>query len=136
MRKIIVISIAIIIPTIIGYLYYAHYTSEGAPWSVQCGFHSLTGLQCPGCGGQRAIHYLLHGELLKALRYNVLFVVGLPFLLYMYWLVVETHGLKKTRCLNSFFYSSFFAKMALVVIGSFFILRNIPIEPFIYLSPP
>jgi hypothetical protein len=41
-----------------------------------CLFHKLTGLQCPGCGGLRALHHLLHGELLTALQFNALLVVG------------------------------------------------------------
>lgn len=41
-----------------------------------CLFHKLTGLQCPGCGSLRALHHLLHGELLTALQLNALLVVG------------------------------------------------------------
>jgi hypothetical protein len=42
-----------------------------------CLFHSLTGLQCPGCGGTRALHQLLHGNVGAAFRLNpLLFVVA------------------------------------------------------------
>lgn len=41
-----------------------------------CPFHALTGLQCPGCGGTRALHALLHGDVGAAVRFNpLLFVV-------------------------------------------------------------
>jgi Protein of unknown function (DUF2752) len=43
-----------------------------------CLFHQLTGLDCPGCGGQRALHQLLHGHLIAAVRLNAMFVVSLP----------------------------------------------------------
>ena len=43
-----------------------------------CLFHELTGLDCPGCGGQRAFHQLLHGHLIAAIRLNAMFVVSLP----------------------------------------------------------
>jgi len=33
-----------------------------------CLFHSLTGLNCPGCGATRAAYQLLHGHLLRALH--------------------------------------------------------------------
>ena len=35
-----------------------------------CPFHRLTGWYCPGCGGQRALHELLHGHLAAAFRLN------------------------------------------------------------------
>ena len=45
-----------------------------------CLFHSLTGLNCPGCGGTRAAYQLLHGHLLRALHDNALFVLALAVL--------------------------------------------------------
>ncbi len=43
-----------------------------------CLFHQLTGLDCPGCGAQRALHQLLHGHLIAAVRLNAMFVISLP----------------------------------------------------------
>ncbi|MGH7942778.1 MAG: DUF2752 domain-containing protein [Limisphaerales bacterium] len=45
-----------------------------------CQFHLLTGLYCPGCGATRASYQLLHGNVLRALRDNALFVLTLPAL--------------------------------------------------------
>jgi hypothetical protein len=45
-----------------------------------CLFHEWTGLDCPGCGAQRALHQLLHGNFIAALRLNAMFVVSLPLL--------------------------------------------------------
>jgi len=42
-----------------------------------CEFHELTGLNCPGCGGTRAAYQLLHGNVLRALHENALFVLAL-----------------------------------------------------------
>lgn len=41
----------------------------------RCMFHQLTGLYCPGCGSQRAIHAMLHGNWSQAWSYNAI----LPF---------------------------------------------------------
>jgi hypothetical protein len=43
-----------------------------------CVLHATTGLQCPGCGGLRATHQLLHGHLGTAWSLNPLAVLLLP----------------------------------------------------------
>ena len=43
-----------------------------------CVFHRLTGLHCPGCGATRALHALVHGDLVGALHDNAVFVLMLP----------------------------------------------------------
>lgn len=52
-----------------------------------CPFHALTGLYCPGCGGLRMTHDLLHGDLAAAVVDNVFLLVGLPAL--AAWCVVR-----------------------------------------------
>lgn len=46
-----------------------------------CPFHSLTGLQCPGCGSQRAVHHLLNFDLVSAFHQNALLVLSIPYVL-------------------------------------------------------
>ena len=48
----------------------------------QCLFHQITGLDCPGCGAQRALHALLHGHVIAALQLNAMFVLSLPLALW------------------------------------------------------
>jgi hypothetical protein len=43
-----------------------------------CWFRATTGLQCPGCGGLRATHQLLHGHLAAAWALNPLAVLLAP----------------------------------------------------------
>jgi hypothetical protein len=45
----------------------------------RCVFHTLTGLQCPGCGTTRALHHLLHGDVAGAFRLNAMLFVVAPF---------------------------------------------------------
>ena len=42
---------------------------------MPCIFHLLTGLYCPGCGGTRAVKYMLQGDWKNSLIYH-------PFVLY------------------------------------------------------
>ena len=51
---------------------------EDSVYSPKCLFYLLTGLKCPGCGSQRAIHSLLHLDIAAAFGYNALLVIALP----------------------------------------------------------
>jgi len=57
-------------------LYWFDPTSHG--FYPRCQFRALTGLDCPGCGGLRATHALLHGDLASAWQLNALYVSMLP----------------------------------------------------------
>lgn len=46
----------------------------------RCMFKELTGLSCPGCGSQRALHAILHGDFRRAFSYNALLLLELPLL--------------------------------------------------------
>lgn len=128
--------IAIILPILIVYGYYAYYRETDSTWINQCTIYKFTGLDCPGCGGQRSLHFLLHGNIVQALHYNILFIIGLPFLAYFYYIAIRVYILNQREYLKSFVFSKKFAYIFLAVLLVFFILRNIPIPPFTYLSPP
>ena len=95
-----------------------------------CLFHSLTKLNCPGCGATRAAYQLLHGHLLRALQDNALFVLTLAALAgRSAWLAV-----KKIRNQPAAFVVSPRMLWALLVIAIVFTgLRNLP--AFAWLSP-
>jgi hypothetical protein len=50
------------------------------PGPLPCPVKALTGLDCPGCGGLRMTHALLHGDLRGAVRDNLLVLVAGPAL--------------------------------------------------------
>ncbi len=49
-----------------------------------CPFNAATGLYCPGCGATRALHALTHGDLVAALHNNMLFVIAIPIVIYVW----------------------------------------------------
>jgi hypothetical protein len=53
----------------------------------ECPFKMLTGFNCPGCGGLRMTHDLLHGDLSAAVVDNAFALVALPLL--ALWLLVR-----------------------------------------------
>ena len=49
-------------------LYYLNPTQY---WFMpKCPFKLITGFSCPGCGIQRAVHAILHGEFAEGIKYN------------------------------------------------------------------
>jgi hypothetical protein len=48
-----------------------------------CALYEATGLQCPGCGGLRALHQLTHGNLAAAWQLNPLVFVVVPATLWL-----------------------------------------------------
>lgn len=95
-----------------------------------CEFHQLTGLNCPGCGGTRAVYQLLHGHLWRALEDNALVVLSLAGLAGRgAWFAIKKF---LRRPAGPFLPPEFFWPL-LVVAVVFTVLRNLP--AFSFLSP-
>ncbi|MCG2781895.1 MAG: DUF2752 domain-containing protein [Weeksellaceae bacterium] len=62
-------------------LIYFSYNPENSQFFPKCPVKFITGLSCPGCGSQRAVHELLHFNFKKAFEHNALLVVSIPYLL-------------------------------------------------------
>lgn len=93
-----------------------------------CPLRSLTGLDCPLCGATRATHALLHGDVVRALDFNALYVGALPVVLALglVWLVRGRlpAALRTAR-----------ATWVLLSVGvAFTVARNLPFAPFEVLS--
>ncbi len=79
MRRTLVIALVVAVLLVLGFIYYALDPTASAVFP-RCTFLSLTGYKCPGCGSQRAIHALLHGDVVGAFRYNALLLVAIPWI--------------------------------------------------------
>jgi len=98
-----------------------------------CLFHRVTGWNCPGCGGLRATHQLLHGHLGEAFRLNALVVLAVPALLALAarWLWVRGRGRRiPPKPLATFW---IWALLALML--GFGLTRNLPFPLCAQLSP-
>lgn len=45
----------------------------------KCIFYQMTGLECPACGSQRAVHAILHGNILEGLKTNPFIIISIPY---------------------------------------------------------
>ena len=88
-----------------------------------CVFHALTGWNCPGCGGLRATHQLLHGHVGAAWRFNPMVVLLAPAAAWfaLRELVRQTTG----RLLPGSLASPVFIWTALPAFVLFGVLRNV-----------
>lgn len=108
-------------------LLYLH-RPAGQYFYPRCSLHASTGLLCPGCGGLRASHELLHGRVLEALRSNALLVLGLPTL--AGWTVWRRARSRPVLALSSAGVWWVFGGVLVYTI-----LRNLPGAPFHWLAP-
>ncbi|KMQ71315.1 DUF2752 domain-containing protein [Chryseobacterium koreense] len=89
-----------------------------------CPFKSITGLNCPGCGSQRAFHQLLHLNFKKAFEYNALMVISIP-----YAVLAMAFGFRGVRDrfpkANRFLFGLNSLLLILGIIVFYFIFRNL-----------
>ncbi|MER7165743.1 DUF2752 domain-containing protein [Micromonospora sp. NPDC000207] len=93
-----------------------------------CLLKLTTGLDCPGCGGTRALWYVLHADIPAAARHHFLFVFALPFLAYLFvaWAGRTAFGWRLPELRIS-------PKLIGGFLGvwlAFSVARNLPWEPF------
>ena len=100
-------------------------TSTIAP---PCPFRSLTGLDCPGCGMTRGLHSLLRGDLVGAVDHNVLMIVAIAATIV--WFAARRIGSLLGREPGPFRIGLPLAIFLGITISAFWVLRNLPFEPF------
>ncbi|QIX26392.1 DUF2752 domain-containing protein [Nocardioides sp. JQ2195] len=97
----------------------------GGSWGL-CPFNYLFGLECPGCGGLRAVNDLTHLDVVGALSSNLMVVLAIPVavVLWLRWVRDAWTGIPaRGRGL------SLSAPVLAVALGAmlvFVVLRNIP----------
>jgi hypothetical protein len=99
----------------------------------RCPLNAFTGLYCPGCGSQRAIHSFLHLQFGDAVSYNILVFPAALLILYHY--VHDWLNRRFRWRLPNILYMKHTPWIILAVVIVFWIMRNIPFEPFTWLSP-
>ena len=96
---------------------------ESGSWGF-CPWLVLTGTNCPGCGGLRAVNDLTRGDLGAAASSNALFVAALPMLLFLWgrWFADRWNDLRKGPNTRT---ALIYAGHALVVTIAFWVVRNL-----------
>ncbi len=112
----------------IGYTLLSDPTRSAPDAMPTCLLKLTTGLDCPGCGGTRALWYVLHADLPAAARHHFLFVFALPFLAYFFvaWAGKQAFGWRLPELrISPKLISGFLAAWMV-----FSVARNLPWPPF------
>ncbi len=125
------IAVAVVVAGMITLVYF--FDPARYSFYLPCPFYALTGLYCPGCGSGRAVHQILHGNFVKALTLNPLLILTLPLIAYLFagellQAIPAFRG--RPRPLPGWFVWTI-----LVVILTYWVVRNIPVYPFNLLAP-
>ena len=93
----------------------------------QCPIHEYLRLQCPGCGATRALAALLGGHLVEAIHFNALVTLLLPFAV-TYGILCYRRFLQR-RPIRGLQPPPIVTCAALIVVGVFTVIRNLPFHP-------
>lgn len=80
-RKMVVWVLLIFVVVTIAVPLYFYFDPTHAHLAPKCLFRLVTGLDCPSCGNQRALHALLNGEVWLSFRYNPFMWLCSPYFL-------------------------------------------------------
>jgi len=100
-----------------GWIVYT-FPPAASTWYPRCVFHTLTGYDCPGCGGTRAMHQLLHGHVREAFALNPLLFVLIPVAL----CALPSLWRGETPALTT---KPWFGWTTVIVLSTFWIGRNV-----------
>lgn len=113
-----------------GYIYFVDPNNPANAYP-SCPLKAFTGIDCPGCGGLRATHSLVHGDLAGVIDHNLLAVVILPLIAYLItrW-VLGLFG-KELPQFRLPHWSRYLIPAAVLL---FTVVRNIPSSPLYYFN--
>lgn len=116
----------------LAFLYFYTNPSE-VDFLPKCPLYITTGFYCPGCGSQRATHQLLNLNIFGIIQQNVLFLFALILIGYQGIVWSLNHFFKKN--IYNYLYHPKLPIAILLLVFTFWILRNIPKYPFNLLAP-
>ncbi len=110
---------------------YYYFDPSEKSFFPSCPLKTLTGYDCAGCGVQRALHAILHGNWRAAWALNPLFVLLLPVsLFYLIIIIFRKHPVMRN------WYGIFFGRaitfVLIVIILVFSLFRNTAVYQAIF----
>jgi len=128
-KKLLKIALLLILFGGLFIIYYFNNPTEGSIF-LSCPFKLVSGYNCPGCGSQRAIHQLLHGNIEAAFRLNPLMLLSLPLIIYGLGTKIRNF-IFGTSSRVQLFYSNIFIYTYFSIAIIYWVIRNLSFYPFV-----
>lgn len=106
---------------------YKTFNPSGNEFFPKCPFYASTGLKCPGCGSQRAVHHLLNFNIAGALWENYLLVISIPYLILGFHIEFTPNKTERILKWRKKLFGITAIYVIIVIVISFWILRNTPL---------
>lgn len=119
-KRLMVMAGIVLVLTILCIYFYFDPTDRFFP---RCPFLSMTGLECPGCGSQRAIHAVLHGDFASVWQLNAALFVFVPLLILLF--VAEVLGRRRVPRLYDALNSRYMIWATATFIIVWWVVRNL-----------
>lgn len=125
-RKYIIIAIIILLAVVIPIYYW--FDPSQYDFMPKCVFKTLLHIECPGCGFQRALHALLHGDIRASLAFNPFLIVSIPILIIACTNeLIITHSQTTARTFRLIKINKWILHVYIVLFLAWFVIRNINI---------
>ncbi|MCF0181002.1 MAG: DUF2752 domain-containing protein [Muribaculaceae bacterium] len=121
MRRALII-VVIVVAAVLAVTIYFNFDPSESRFFPKCFFFQFTGYKCPGCGSQRAIHAMLHGDIATAWHFNAAMLLLLPLLVTL--LIAEVKRKSWPR-FYGFLNSMSMIWLVLVLLVLWGVLRNV-----------
>lgn len=92
-KQVYVLGLLLIPFLIIGIIIFPYIFNFMKDIHFKCAIYEITGWYCPGCGGTRAINYLLHGNIIKSFIYHPIVVSSI--IMYLIYMISHTIAIFK-----------------------------------------
>lgn len=123
-RKYIIIAIIILLAMVVPIYYW--FDPSQSDFMPRCVFKTYLHIECPGCGFQRALHALLHGDIQASLAFNPFLIISIPILILAFTNeLIITHSQASAKIVRLTKINKWILHLYIALYLAWFVIRNI-----------
>jgi hypothetical protein len=123
-RKYIIIAIIFLLAMVVPIYYW--FDPSQSDFMPRCVFKTYLHIECPGCGFQRALHALLHGDIQASLAFNPFLIISIPILILACTNeLIITHSQASAKIVRLTKINKWILHLYIALYLAWFVIRNI-----------